>query len=347
MTKNRWIWVGILITTLLTGCGDKRELSELGIIGAVAYDTADDQTKVSMNILQQDGEKTTVLNGTGPSCQEAYEDANEKLPRQMYPSHIRVHVFGEAYARKGLEEISELVLRDQAFRIDVPMLVVQGDAADTALRSMAKQGSMESENLYRLLHENAALGRTVETSVLEFIKQTGTTGIQPLVGCIKVEQTEEETIEVSCSGAAVFSGNQLIGYLTEQQTLACQLVRGTPIRASLYLNESGASVEIENKKTKMLVDEQQAEVFIALEVSVIGKKNTMDIETILRETQKEVQQTVFQTVQEVQHQYGIDIFGFGKTMRDMGTEQWNQLFAQLPVHVRVETTLKSAGQVVK
>lgn len=239
--------------------------------------------------------------------------------------------------------MGDMILRDQSFRSDAPMLVVQEGSAGVLLQSAAQQSGVESENLYRLLHENAGLGRTVETTVLEFIKQTGTQGIHPLVGCVKAEQTESGTVEISSSGVAIFSENRLIGYLDEKQTLICQLVRGTPVRASLYLDKSGTSVEIENGRTKKKTDGQKAEVFITLYVSVTGKRNTMNTEAVLQETQQELQQAVFQTVQEVQQNYSIDIFGFGRELngKTMDLVQWDRQFAQMPVDVHIKTILKA------
>lgn len=348
MVKNKWIVFGILLMSFLSGCSDKQELTELGMIGAVAYDMQAEQTTVMMDILQKDSAEMQMVSGVGPGCQEAYEAANEKLDRQLYPSHICIHLFGETYARQGLQEMSDMVLRDQSFRGNVPMLVVRDNTAMTVLQQAAKQDGVESENLYRLLHENAGLGRTTETTVLEFVKQSKTTGMHPLIGCIKTQPTENGAMEVSCSGSAIFSENQLIGYLDEKQTLICQLLRGVPIQTSIYLNKSGTSVKIENVKTKRQADKQHAKVFITLRVSVTGKRNTMDTEAILQETQEELQQVVLQTVQEVQQLYEIDIFGFGKELRDKELQQaqWDQMFAKMPVDVQIETRLKTAGQVV-
>ncbi len=346
MKKNRWIAIGILMAVVLSGCGDRRELTEIGMVGAVAYDTIEGQTNVWMDVLQQDAEKAQLVNGAGPGCQEAYEAANEKLDRQIYPSHIRVHLLGETYAKQGLWEMGDMVLRNQSFRSDAPMLVVQEGTAGALLQSAAQQSGVESEKLYRLLHENAGLGRTVETTVLEFIKQTGTQGIHPLVGCVKAEQTETGAVEISSSGAAIFSEKRLLGYLDEKQTLICQLIRGTPVHASLYLDKSGTSVEIENGRTKKKTDGQKAEVFMTLYVSVTGKQNTMNTEAVLQETKEELQQAVLQTVHEVQQSYGIDIFGFGRELHGntMDLAQWDRQFAQMPVKVQIKTILKSAGQ---
>lgn len=77
MKKNRWIAAVIWITVVLSGCGDRRELTEIGMVGAVAYDAIEGQTNVWMDVLQQDAEKAQLVNGAGPGCQEAYEAANE------------------------------------------------------------------------------------------------------------------------------------------------------------------------------------------------------------------------------------------------------------------------------
>ena len=72
----------------------------------------------------------------------------------------------------------------------------------------------------------------------------------------------------------------------------------------------------------------------------------MNTETVLQETKEELQQAVLQTVHEVQQNYGIDIFGFGRELHGNTVDlaQWDRQFVQMPVKAQIKTILKSAGQ---
>lgn len=349
MKHKRTILIAILFAVFLSGCGDQRELSELGVIGAVSYDWNLGETNATLHVLQQDGNEEMLVDGNGPGCQEAYEAANEKMDRDIYPSHIRVHLLGDEYATAGIEALCDMVLRDQNFRIDVPLAVAQDAVAQSVLQAAVEQSTAGSEVLSKLIQENAKLGRTVETTVLDFIKESKEQGGYPLVACIRVAGKQEGKTELECSGAAIFSENRLVGYLDENQTLACQLVRGKPVQASLYLNQSGSSVEIERNKTQIQRSDAGAAVFVRLDVSVTGKKNIMDTEEILQETQSEVEQIIQNTIIQVQQQYGIDLFGIGNALQvsEQNIKVWEQEFAAFPVSVKVSAQLKNAGQTLQ
>lgn len=339
MAKNKRILTALLCVSMLCGCNGL-EPNQLGMVGADAYDRKDGQTRVTMHILQNNDAQMRMLVGVGSGCAEAFENADTILEKSVYPAHIAVHFVGENDLQNGLQELGDMVLRDSAFRIDVPIFAVCGTEAGTFLQ----QTETHSEDLYRIAHEAYLTGNTAETSVAEWIDQIDTAGIHPLVGCVRAEQTESGTWQATFGGSMILKKDGSTGYLEEWQTRVCQLIRGKPMRDTVRLKESGAEVVVENKRSGLQVRDAKAQINVVLNVSVSENQNGIGTEKILRETQEQMSAAIEETVREIQAQYGMDIFGFGKQIGTQDGETWDEKFAQMAVAANVKVRLKNKGQ---
>lgn len=338
--KIERILTALLCVSMLCGCGDGLEPNRIGMVGADAYERKDGQTYVTMHILQNNDAHIRVVTGVGNGCAEAFENADTVLEKRVYPAHVSVHFMGESYLQNGLREFNDMVLRDGAFRIDVPVMAVRGTEAGTFLQ----QTETRSEDLYRIVHEAYLTGKTAETTVAELIDETDTAGIHPIVGCVRADRTESGVLQTVCGGSAIIKNDCLVGYLEEQQTRLCQLIRGKPMRYTMVTEKNGAEVIVESKRSILRVSEESAQVDVALYVSVSENQNAAETEHIVRETRAQMKNAIEETVREIQTQYGMDIFGFGKQIRTQDGEAWDEKFAQMTVAANVKVILKNKGQ---
>lgn len=331
--------MAILCVSMLCGCGGL-EPNQIGMVGADAYDRKNGQTYVTMHVLQNNDSRRRVLTGVGSGCAEAFETADTVLEKSVYPAHISVHFAGESDLQNGLCELSDMVLRDSAFRIDVPIFAVRGTDAGTFLQ----RTETNSQDLYRIAHESYLTGNTAETTVAEWINQTDTAGIHPIVGCACAEQTESGEWQAVFGGSVILKKDGSVGYLEEWQTRLCQLIRGKPMRYIMRTKESGAEVIVENKRSNLQVRDERAQINVVLKVSVSENRNGVKTEGILRETKEQMTEAIEETVREIQTQYGMDIFGFGERIGVQDGEAWDEKFAQMTVAVDVKVRLKNKGQ---
>lgn len=130
-----------LLTLLLSGCWDDRELNELGITSGSAYDWEDNQWKATYQVINPSSGASGMGSSGGGSTSsppfltftvkgrtimEAIERTNLTSTREMFFSHSRIAVIGESLARHGINQLIDIFLRKQDARETVYVFISEG-----------------------------------------------------------------------------------------------------------------------------------------------------------------------------------------------------------------------------
>jgi spore germination protein KC len=134
-----------LLSALLSGCWDDRELSELGITSGSAYDWENNQWKATFQVINPSSGASGMGSGGGGSTSsppfvtftvrgrtimEAIERTNLTGTREMFFSHSRITVLGEELAKHGISQLIDMFLRKQDARETVYVFIAKGSAGD-------------------------------------------------------------------------------------------------------------------------------------------------------------------------------------------------------------------------
>lgn len=231
-----------LLSVLITGCWDDRELNELGITSGSAYDWEDNQWKATYQVINPSSGASGMGSGGGSTTSppfltftvkgrtilEAIERTNLTSTREMFFSHSRITVLGESVARHGINQLIDMFLRKQDARETVYVFLSEEDAGDILdqLMQMTKnQGAgvqlmIEQESRLvsyypgvRLYELAMALSSESGSAVLPEILLTG-------------HEVMDETTEIARTDLpsrlalgklGVLKGEKLIGWLNQKQ----------------------------------------------------------------------------------------------------------------------------------
>lgn len=232
-----------LLSLLLSGCWDDRELNELGITSGSAYDWENNQWKATYQVINPSSGASGMGGGGGGSTSsppfltftvkgrtimEAIERTNLTSTREMFFSHSRITVIGESLARHGINQLIDMFLRKQDARETVFVFISQGDAGmilDQLMQMTKNQGAgiqlmieQESKLLsyypgIRLFELAMALSSESKSAVLPEILLTGS-------------QTMDETSETAVTDLpsrlalgrlGVIKGDAFAGWLSQKQ----------------------------------------------------------------------------------------------------------------------------------
>lgn len=134
-----------LLSLLLSGCWDDRELNELGITSGSAYDWENGQWKATYQVINPSSGASGMGGSGGGSASsppfvtftvkgrtimEAIERTNLTSTREMFFSHSRITVIGESVARHGINQLIDMFLRKQDARETVYVFISRGEAGD-------------------------------------------------------------------------------------------------------------------------------------------------------------------------------------------------------------------------
>lgn len=386
MMKTR-IFNLLILSFLLTGCWDKRELNEIAITLAIGIDKVENEYQVTAQVVvpseisaKESTRSTTVTLFTahGETVYEAFRKMTKDSPRKIYPGHLRILVIGEELAQEGIGESLDLLSRDLELRSDFYVVIAKDITATEILNVTTDIENIPANKMFSSLEmSEKAWSGTDGITLAELIanlisdgKEAVLTGIQ-LIGNSEIGSSTQnvETISpaarIRYNDLAVFKGDKLIGWLTENESRGYSAISNsvkttvTPISCP---NEGKVTIEIIqfNSDVKGSIDTGKPKI----DINIKAKGNVGEVECKINLTEprtiaeleiiyeKEVIEIINETIDTMQKKYKVDIFGFGDAIHRSNPKEWNKMkenwdeeFSNLTVNVKVDMKLHLTGTI--
>ncbi|WP_127529623.1 Ger(x)C family spore germination protein [Paenibacillus kobensis] len=388
---NRCILLVMTVALLwpLTGCWDRRELNELAISVALGIDKVDDKYQVTVQVVQpaevasQKGgagnyAPVVMYQTTGITIFEAIRKMTITSPRKIYASHLRIVVIGEQLAREGIGNALDLLSRDYELRTDFFLLVAKGIKAEKVLKILVPLEKIPANKIYNSIRTSEKVWAPVTAVTLDdFIMDYESKGKNPVINGIRVTGNAEigikkENVEmiqpaarIKNSGIAVFRKDQMIGWLTEDQSKGYNYVINT-IKSTvghIQCPDGGyVALEVVRSKSKMKAAVQNGNLRLAVDIHVeenlgevqcqLDLTKVSVIQELERKAELRVKDLVEQTMDSAQKKFRCDFFGFGNALHRSNPKAWKKLqpdwdehFAEAPVSVTVKVNIKRTGTI--
>ncbi|WP_163581010.1 Ger(x)C family spore germination protein [Gracilibacillus saliphilus] len=374
--------VPFFMVILLSGCWDVEELTEVGIVAAMAIDM-DQQSgeyQLTSEFLRPSAESTFVssqdepfltVSVSGRSMSELLRKTNHKIDRKGFYAHNKVVIVSEEVAREGLLPIFETFQREQVVRSYVWLGVTRGTSASSVLEKQKNSIAKVPADFLNGLFDNAEY-EAVSFNLLKFYKQSLRQGQNPVLGVITFQQNEQSAEpDVHLSGGAAFKKDKLVGFMNNDETSAYNWIttihrnsqQGAltfPYKEDKFITlnlvniNSTIKPEVTNQKDISFTVEikQQLEVAERQELQKTEtRKELAQVTVELEKTaEKEVKDKVEQVITKAQEEFQADIFGFGAALRNKYPKVWNNVkdnwseeFANVPYEIKVEIEVLNTG----
>lgn len=357
---KKYVFVLLILSFLLTGCWDKRELNDLAITLAMGIDKVEDEYQVSAQVvvpsevsMKGSTGSTTVslFTASGETVYEAIRRMTKVSPRKIYPGHLRMLVIGEELAKEGIGESLGILSRDWEFRPDFYIVIAKDKTATEILNVSTDIESIPANKIFNSLEmsEKAWAGTdgiTLSELIGDLIsdgEEAVLTGIQ-LIGNQEIGSSKQnlETIspaaQLQYDNLAVFKEDKLVGWLTEEESRGYSDITNsvkstvTPISCP---NGGKTTIEVIqfNSDVKGHINKGKPEVNISVKAEGnvgeveckidLTKPGTIDeLEKIY---EKELTEIINETIDTLQKQYKADIFGFGEAIHRSNPKEWNKM----------------------
>ncbi|WP_233190801.1 Ger(x)C family spore germination protein [Sporosarcina sp. P19] len=384
---KKCIFLLIILTLFLSGCWDRRELNELGITMALGIDKIENEYVVSAQVVvpsevsmraSTGRSAVTLFQATGDTVYEAFRKMTKNSPRKIYPGHLQILVISEDLAKEGVAESLELLSRDWELRSDFYVVVAKDITASEVLNVTTAIESIPANKMFNALKvseknwagtEGVILDELV-TNLISDGKEAVLTGIQVFgnkeTGSSKqnVESITPST-QIQYDYLAVFKEDQLVGWLTEEESRGYSDITNNVKKTVTSIScPKGGKIAIEilyfNSTIKGTINKGEPEVDVKIQVEGnvgevqcsidLTKPETIDELQVIFE--KEVKETIEQTIDSVQKQYKSDIFGFGEAIHRSNPKEWKKMkehwdekFSDLTVNVHVDMKPLRTGTV--
>lgn len=354
------IFTLLILTLVLAGCWDGRELNEIAITLALGIDKVDDKFQVTAQVVvpsevsmrQSSGRSPVTLFQTdGETVYEAIRKMTIDIPRKVYPGHLRVLVIGEELAKEGVGESLDLLSRDWEFRSDFYVVIAKDMSAREILNVATTLESIPANKMYNTLETSekswaATQGVTLDEFLMNIIsdeKEAVLTGIQ-VVGNKEIGSSKQNVESITPAARlqydhlAVFKKDKLVGWLTESESKGLNDITNsvkTTITSTACPQGGKASIEVRQFKSKIKGNvkkgEPQVEVNIQAEGNVGAVECKIDlterktIDELEKKYEKEVKELIQQTIETVQKKYNSDVFGFGQAIHRSNPKTWEKV----------------------
>ncbi|WP_336784268.1 Ger(x)C family spore germination protein [Paenibacillus illinoisensis] len=339
----------VVLLPLLTGCWDRKELNDLGIMLGLGVDKDGDKIKVSAQVVVPNevssksgggkGTPVTQYQATADTLFEAIQKLTETSPRRIFMAHVRILVFGEEYARKdGIYDVMEAMTREPSVRPDYYVMVARKTTASKVLDLLTPLENIPAEKLFTSLDVSAKTwSPTTTVTGDQLLDYMLTPGIQPVITGVEIIGNQDVSgskdnissirtpASLHTTGLSVFKKDKLIGWLTEEESKGYNYIRDNVVStvSDLPCGNGGTvtfkALRTSTKRKAKIVDGQPV-IHIKLEnVSSIAsvecgiKIGSMETLRKLEEESEERLIELMQTsVNSVRREYHADIFGFGQ-----------------------------------
>ncbi|MEV5029008.1 Ger(x)C family spore germination protein [Paenibacillus sp. LPE1-1-1.1] len=364
----------------LSGCWDNTELNKTSLITGVALEPGHNgklRLTIETMIAGQLNEKkesvpSVVQSMEGNTLAEIVTRFNESLDRNLLISHVGVIIVDERLARQGLSYILDPLQRTRYIREDVLVLVSEGVHASQILKVLYPRGAQTSSKIVSQVESyRDSWGGIPESRLYDVSQAILADGRELTLGSISLkgpfkdanllESIKSVTPKASVilSGAGVFSGDKLLGFITLEESrmvlMARNQVEGTTLsipghRQDLTVRllgiKSGIHAFMDKGKLKLQINLEGNGLIGSVDESIdITQVSGYDQVEKLASEYLEEQMTA--TIQSIQKRFGVDVFGFGEQMYRKRYKQflplasrWNEIFANTPVTVKAKIKLR-------
>lgn len=303
------LFLGCLFSS---GCWDRREIEDLGLVMLAGFDRAEDGLiKVSVHIAKPfamsgsgqdiiDEKPFWPVSTTGHTVFQAVRNLASESPRQVFWAHCRVLLIGEQLAREedGIVQVLDFFMRDLELRNNAHLLVVKGSTIEEIMSArfeLERQPNRGFVGIGKVVEARKSTSRV--PTVLEFCRELETDGLEPVLGAAEIvqrpihqpEQGMLREIVIShsaqISGLGAFKGDRLVGWLNDRQSRGVLWVRGKVKSGIIVIRnplEENRLISLEIGQTGRKIIPQMIDGRPVIKIRI-------EVEGSLAETQKEIQ----------------------------------------------------------
>ncbi|GEM05842.1 spore gernimation protein GerC [Halolactibacillus miurensis] len=373
--------IGLLcMLLLLSGCYSQTELNEMMVATAIGVDKTETGVNVTLQVLNPSevAGGTTKTGRPGVSCYsetgETFFHALRRLtritPRKIFLSHIRFVAFDEALAREGLLPLLDFLMRDHELRSDFSLFIVKEYKANDLLKTLTP---IEQIPANKVLNSTMATeefyGTAGENELEDFYKAFYSEGVEPVLTGIEllgqvdsgssiesIEQTEPETI-IKINDLALFREDQLVGWLTEQQSIGYGYWTNHIQNTVSVVSVNDALVTLEIMKAKVAIKPSEKrrhfDVTTTIQAS-IGQSAWGDVDDLAKLKQAlsdDIKNQMSQCLDRLREEQ-IDSIGLGQLLYqnqpsvwEEVKDDWDETFQNVTASYTFDVTISQNGQI--
>ncbi|TDL32738.1 Ger(x)C family spore germination protein [Jeotgalibacillus sp. S-D1] len=365
---NRTIFFLIVIgTILLSGCWNKRELTDIAVVSALAIDKNEEGKYVGTfqvinagNIASGEqgggGENAPirVFSATGESLIQMSRNAAAKMPRQLFYEHVKLLVISEELAKnEGINTIFDSLDRSPNFRITTRVVLARDTEAANVVKVLTAIEKLPSEGIIKTLKSAETMqGETVTVDIHAIMNALRSPGKEPVISAFtlkgdeksgeRIQSIQSTTLDANlqAKGIGVFKEGKLIDWLEDDAASgtvwALNKIQRTVMTLDWENEIDAVALEVIRQNTGVTIEMISGKPKISIEIRAEGDirevKNQLDLShpNILMNIEKKLGKKLKTEIEDAilrAQENKSDIFGFGEMVYQDYPEEWKKIKA--------------------
>lgn len=368
----------VFLAFICSGCIPKSYIEQLGIITAVGYDLAgEDSLRGTMVMYQFDPSTTSasqVVTSEATTSKGLRFEANRMTSHRLVSGQVRLELFQDQLAARGMTRYMDTLERDAKVS-DMGLLgVSEVPTADLLKLNDSKESSNSGEYIKKMIEKSVDNDVLPDATIRTFMHDYRDTGIDPTLPMLSIK--EEKSI---ISGLALFQDDRYTAKLSPQETFYLLLLKDEykdgqfqlqlpdealkefhkdtpgpseegPLHVSLHEIDSGLNIQPKQGNPT----EQNVKVTMEARLLEITKDVDLKNEKAINKLEKEIEKKVKSDLEQFMNilkENQVDPVGFGKVYNSKNrenrvtNENWRQQIPNLNVSFNVKMKLLRHGTV--
>ncbi|MFX3647344.1 MAG: Ger(x)C family spore germination protein [Paenibacillus sp.] len=333
---------------LCTGCWSKVEINERTFITAMYVDKAvtpgEIEVTLSMplpNRLSPEGggsgkEPYAAVSASAPTIADAIERIQTDLTRKISWGHTRVIVFGQAYAREGIEDTMEWIARQPLFHLSSYVMVTEGRAKDISDLTPVFEETPSDVLREFSTEENLLKTQTLSVFTADQMNQGFATSMLGSKKTAMVSEEGETKKWISQIGGTIFRQMRMVGTLSADEARAVAWAgqnldsltisvktRKQKASMTLYHMHSDIQAKLQNGEPHFIIN-LTGKAELNSVIPVLKAEDIVGIKDIEQAANEKVSAHLTHALQTAKHQ-GADIIRLGYRLEWRYPQVWKKL----------------------
>lgn len=365
--KTKIILIFIICLSLLTGCWDNVDVDRRDILVSSGIDFKDGQyefagevelirgkTESTKEQGRNRGQNVAILTAKGYTFDELRDDMDRKADFPIFFGALETIVFGENYARKGIDPYINRVNGLYDYR-KTANVVITSDPLNKLFQLKPQNNISVGYSIESFLTQLIKKGETIRTDVGEVLGSTAVGKIGYPLNHISIVESS-----VKFSGIAVMKDSKLVGIVPSSETVWVTNILGRNPANILEIphpkeKDNLVSLNLKQKKRKINVGYKNGRVEINIDMDFtaslqyqyfsgkISDEDRKELEDELSQINKE---KTLKVIRQAQEEFKCDYFKFYLYFRANYPElakniNWEKEFSRAQVNINVKTNISS------
>lgn len=307
--------------------------------------------------------KTAVRSDEGINISDALSKLQRKAPRKLFWGQCKVFLFGEDFAKSGIKDEFDFLVRHPQPRERAYMFVSEGSAADS-LELFPPIERSSSEVLRELT--DLQLGFRVTLKDLGImLKGDAKAFALPLVHILpKPESAEPYQTIPYIKGSAFFKKDKMVAKVSEKTTRGAMWILNEideyTVTFAMGGKEGLVSLNPVKASTKLVPKIHNGEWTMTVKVKTDGNivqnstalnpMNPKLLKKIERAFEDDVRERIELALREIQHKHKVDVLDFATVFHrkypkqwEKNKDRWDELFPQVEVSLDIDASIEKPG----